>query len=124
MYLLFVRQIDNSFLIISAKRFLKRREDVNIRVIHDDTGKEVKNSEDFALLVKGDFVMILANESENWIPPTKTLLSMLFEKVFKRCILYDLIDIHSEFNEREMLFIANHMDPKEESVYIKQMRCM
>ena len=74
-------------------------------------------------MTNGDFILILTKDDQKWTPPNPSLLVRVFENVFKRCLLHDLIDIHMEFNERELLLIRNYMDSNEESVYIKQMRC-
>ena len=106
-----------------ARKFFKLSLNANIRTIHDDSGKEVKNPEDFDWLVNGDFVMILADESEKWNPPHKTLLTTLLENGIRKSILTGDPRLFATLNEREILFILSHLDPNEESKYIQQVRC-
>ena len=106
-----------------VRRFYNLCIDANIRIIHDDSGKDVKNPEDFDWLVNGDFLMILADESEKWTPPPKTLLTTLLENSIRKSILTGDPRLFATLNEREILLVLNYMDPNEEPKYIQQVRC-
>ena len=83
----------------------------------------MKNPKDFDCLVNGDFLMILADESEKWTPPPKTLLTTLLENGIRKSILTGYPRLFATLNEREILLVLNYLDPNEESKYIQQVRC-
>ena len=44
-------------------------------------------------MTNGDFILILTKDDQKWTPSNPSLLVRVFENVFKRCLLHDLIDI-------------------------------
>ena len=104
------------YLIISVKSWLFDKTK-RVSIVNDDTGRKIKNINDFAHLKDGSYLMYLFT-NEKWSPPFKTKMTKLVEKIDNMKSLYR----HRELDENELLLLAKSIGKDDE--ILQHVRCV